>query len=221
MISVIVPTLDEAPGIAAHLRHLDAALDPGDEVLLVDAGSRDGTADVARGLGLARLRVLDAPRGRARQLNAGGRAARGDWLLFLHADTRIDRAALDALRAAREAWGYFRLRLDAPGLAFRAVERGINARSRAFDTPSGDQAIFVRAATFAAVGGFPDVPLMEDLRLADALRALGPPARPPCAVTTSARRWRTRGVVRTVLRMWTLRLAFRAGVSPARLAPWY
>lgn len=220
-LSVVVPALDEAARVGPLLRALDADLGPGDEVLLVDGGSRDGTADRARALGLPRVRVLEAPRGRARQMNAGAAAARGDWLVFLHADGGLPRAALGAVRAAAEEWGYFALRLDAPGLAFRAVEAGINLRSRAFDTPSGDQALFVRRVTFEALGGYPDVPLMEDLLLADALRARGAPCRPAVRVTTSARRWRARGVARTVARMWALRAAFRLGAPPSRLAARY
>ncbi|MCO5164892.1 MAG: TIGR04283 family arsenosugar biosynthesis glycosyltransferase [Planctomycetes bacterium] len=220
-LSVVVPALDEAAAVGPLLRALDADLGPGDEVLLVDGGSADGTADLARALGLPRVHVLAAPRGRARQMNAGAARAVGDWLVFLHADGRLPRPAIEAVRAATGEWGYFGVRLDAPGLAFRAVEAGINLRSRAFDTPSGDQALFVRRATFEALGGYRDVPLMEDLLLADALRARGAPGRPGVRVTTSARRWRARGLARTVAGMWALRAAFRLGVPPERLAPRY
>jgi rSAM/selenodomain-associated transferase 2 len=218
VISVVIPTLDEARTIVPLLDALQVALDPADEVIVVDGGSADGTADLARGSG---ARVIEAPRGRARQMNAGAAVARGEWLLFLPADAGVDRPMIDAIRASTSAWGYFAVRLDARGLAFRAIEAGINLRSRLFDTPSGDQAIFVHREVFAAVGGYPDVPLMEDLLLADALRARARPSRPALTVRTSARRWQTHGVVRTVLRMWSLRIAFRLGVSPARLAPRY
>ncbi len=220
-LSVVVPTLDEAPRVGPLLADLDSALGPDDEVIVVDGSSADGTAEHARRLGLARARVIEAPRGRARQMNAGAALARGEWLVFLHADGALTRAHVDAVRRARGDWGYFRLRLDDPRPVFRVIEAGLNLRCRAFDTPSGDQAIFVRRALFEALGGYADVPLMEDLLLVDALRARGRPARVRQAVTTSARRWSARGVARTVLRMWALRAAFRLGVSPARLAPHY
>jgi rSAM/selenodomain-associated transferase 2 len=220
MLSVIVPTLDEASVIAVTLA---AARVPGcGELIVVDGGSSDDTLAIARRLA---DRVLSAPRGRAAQMNAGARAAGGDVLLFLHADTRLpaDYAGAIARALADEGviGGRFDVRLDAPGLAYRVLERAISARSRLTRVATGDQAMFVRRETFARVGGFPLLPLMEDLALARALKRVGRVACLRETVLTSARRWQRHGVVRTVLLMWTLRLAYYAGISPTRLARVY
>jgi rSAM/selenodomain-associated transferase 2 len=220
MLSVIVPTLDEASVIAVTLA---AARVPGcGELIVVDGGSSDDTLAIARRLA---DRVLSAPRGRAAQMNAGARAAGGDVLLFLHADTRLpaDYSGAIARALADEGviGGRFDVRLDAPGLAYRVLERAISARSRHTRVATGDQAMFVRRETFARVGGFPLLPLMEDLALARALKRVGRVACLRETVLTSARRWQRHGVVRTVLLMWTLRLAYYAGISPTRLARVY
>jgi rSAM/selenodomain-associated transferase 2 len=219
-LSVIVPTLDEEATIASTLAH---ARRPGDvELVVVDGGSRDETVHVARPLA---DRVLDAPRGRAAQMNAGAAAARGAVLLFLHADTRLpdDYPALvaDALAPADVVGGRFDIRLDAPGLAYRVIERLIGLRSRLTGVATGDQAIFVRRDAFVRVGGYPAIPLMEDIALCRALKRAGRMAALRDVVVTSARRWQRDGLVRTVALMWTLRLAYYAGVSPARLARAY
>jgi rSAM/selenodomain-associated transferase 2 len=219
-LSVIVPTLDEEATIASTLAH---ARRPGDvELVIVDGGSRDETVHVARPLA---DRVLDAPRGRAAQMNAGAAAARGAVLLFLHADTRLpdDYPALvaDALAPADVVGGRFDIRLDAPGLAYRVIERLIGLRSRLTGVATGDQAIFVRRDAFVRVGGYPAIPLMEDIALCRALKRAGRMAALRDVVVTSARRWQRDGLVRTVALMWTLRLAYYAGVSPARLARAY
>jgi rSAM/selenodomain-associated transferase 2 len=219
-LSVIVPTLDEEATIASTLAH---ARRPGDvELVVVDGGSRDETVNVARPLA---DRVLDAPRGRAAQMNAGAAAARGAVLLFLHADTRLpdDYPALvaDALAPADVVGGRFDIRLDAPGLAYRVIERLIGLRSRLTGVATGDQAIFVRRDAFVRVGGYPAIPLMEDIALCRALKRTGRMVALRDVVVTSARRWQRDGLVRTVALMWMLRLAYYAGVSPARLARAY
>jgi rSAM/selenodomain-associated transferase 2 len=219
-LSVVVPTLDEERTLAATLA---AARQPGvDEIIVVDGGSRDATGAVARALA---DRVLVAARGRAVQMNAGAAAARGDVLLFLHADTRPPPryAALigDALRDPRVVGGRFDVRLDAPGIAFRVIERLISARSRLTRVATGDQAPFVRRAVFERLGGYPPWPLMEDLALARAMKRAGRVVCLRARVVTSARRWQRHGIARTVVRMWVLRLAFYAGVSPSRLARAY
>jgi rSAM/selenodomain-associated transferase 2 len=221
-ISVIVPALEEAGLIEAALRGVVAQLRADDELIVVDGASRDDTVARARGTRLSQLRVLTTTRsGRGLQMNLGAAAARSEWLLFLHADTRLPPGGLETIRAARGDWGFFPVRLDADGLALRAVAAGINRRSRAWSTPSGDQAIFVRRQTFLAVGGYPEVPFLEDLLLVDQLRQRGAPTVGSKPVVTSARRWQRRGVLRTVLRMWALRAAFRLGASPERLARHY
>src|SRR5207249_3636384 len=171
-LSVVVPTLDEVEALPASLA---AARQPGvHEVIVVDGGSRDGTLAVAR----ARAdRVLEAPRGRARQMNAGAAAARGDVLLFLHADTRVPagyaRAVARALADPAVVGGRFDVRLDAAGLAYRALGRLISLRSRLTRVATGDQAIFVRRVVFERLGGYPFVPLMEDVALSRAMKRAG------------------------------------------------
>ena len=184
---------------------------------MVDGGSDDGTPQLAAGLC---DRLLDAPRGRALQMNAGARAARGDALLFLHADTRLppeaDRAVLESLRS--RAWGRFDVRIEGRHPLLGVVGRLMNLRSRLTGIATGDQAIFVRRDAFA---GYPEIALMEDVALCKALKRRGPPACLRLRVTTSGRRWETRGVVRTILLMWRLRLAYALGADPARLAERY
>ena len=219
-LSVIVPTLDEACAIVPTLT---AARQPGlDELIVVDGGSVDTTVALARPLA---DRVLAAPRGRARQMNAGAAAAGGDILLFLHADTRLPARypalVRDALGTPGVVGGRFDLRLDAAGLAYRVIERLISLRSRLTRVATGDQAIFVRRDLFERLGGYPVVPLMEDLALSCGICPAGLVDCLRDAVTTSARRWQRHGVTRTVLLMWLLRAAYYAGVPPERLARTY
>jgi len=219
-LSVIVPTLDEAGALAPTLA---AARQPGmHELIVVDGGSRDETVAVARRLA---DHVLTAPRGRAAQMNAGAAVAEGDVFLFLHADTGLPPGypALVAhgLEEAAVVGGRFDVRLDAPGFAYRFLGRAISARSRLTGVATGDQAIFVRRTVFARLGGYPPLPLMEDVAFCRALKRTGRLACLRATVVTSARRWERHGLVRTVLLMWGLRAAYYAGVSPARLARVY
>lgn len=220
-LSVVMPVLDEASGIGETLAALAPLRDQGAELIVVDGGSSDGTADAAAPLA---DRVISSPRGRAAQQNAGARAARGEALLFLHADTRLPDGApgliRDALAGGRR-WGRFDVRLTGRHPAFRMIERMISLRSRVSGIATGDQAIFVQRSLFEAVGGFPRLPLMEDVALSRALRSQGRPACLRACVTTSSRRWETRGVWRTMVLMWRLRLEFWLGADPARLAARY
>ena len=221
-ISIVIPVLNEATQIAATLAPLQTLRTQGHEMLVVDGGSSDDT--VQRALPLCD-RILDAPRGRARQMNAGAQAARGDVLWFLHADTRASPPAMDALLAAlgrpQTAWGRFDVRLSGAHPLLRLVEGLMNLRSRWTGIATGDQGIFVRRPLFERVGGFPDIPLMEDVALS---RRLKREAAPVCLrerLVASSRRWEQRGVARTILLMWRLRLAYWLGVSPERLAAHY
>jgi rSAM/selenodomain-associated transferase 2 len=221
-LSVIVPTLNEASAIAPMLSALAPLRERRCEVIVADGGSGDGTAEAA--LGLAD-RVIHAPRGRASQMNAGAAAARGEVLWFLHADTAppadADRLILDGLARSGRGWGRFDVCLSGAHPLLRLVERGMNWRSRATGICTGDQGIFVRREAFERAGGFPPLALMEDLALSKRLKTGGPPLCLSQRVATSSRRWETNGVLRTVLRMWRLRLLYFFGADPARLASLY
>jgi rSAM/selenodomain-associated transferase 2 len=221
-VSIVIPALDEADGIAAHLAALLPLRARGCEVVVVDGGSRDATVERARPLADV---VLAAPRGRGTQLDAGARAARGNVLLFLHADTRLPPGAIEAILAALDpgahAWGRFDVAIAGSHPLLPLVARCMSARSRWSGIATGDQAIFATREAFEAAGGFPGIPLMEDVALTTALRKRGRPACLRLRVVTSGRRWESRGVVRTILLMWQLRLLFWLGRDPAELARRY
>ena len=215
-LSVVIPALNEAAQIDAAVA---SARGPQvREVIVVDGGSGDATAARARAAGAT---VIAADRGRARQMNAGAAVAGGDVLLFLHADTRLP-PAFDAVVDAALAdpavvGGRFDLRLD-PGSPFLDLTAAlINLRSRLTGIATGDQALFVRRAVFEAMGGFEDIPLMEDVAFTRALRRRGRVARLRQRVTTSSRRWQQNGPLRTVLLMWWLRFLYWGGVPAAEL----
>jgi rSAM/selenodomain-associated transferase 2 len=214
-LSIIVPMLDEAPGIAATLR----ALRPlAVEIIAVDGGSSDDTVAVATPHA---DRVLVAARGRARQMNAGAAAATGDILLFVHADTVLPAGAdapVAAAVAAGAAWGRFDVRIAGRSRWLPLIATLMNWRSRLTGIATGDQAIFVRRDLFAAISGFPEQPLMEDIALCIRLKRFGRPACLPGPALTSGRRWEARGVWRTILLMWSLRLRYFFGASPEQLA---
>jgi rSAM/selenodomain-associated transferase 2 len=220
-LSIIVPALNEAGGIAAALQRLQAWR-PQVEVIVVDGGSDDATVAVATPLA---DHVLVCERGRARQMNAGAAKARGDVLLFLHADTALPDDALTLVRlgldATARAWGRFDVSIAGTSALLAAVSMLMNARSRMSGIATGDQAIFVRREAFDAVGGFPDIPLMEDVEISQRLKAISAPLCIRSRAVTSARRWERDGVLRTIVLMWRLRLAYAMGVSPARLARRY
>jgi rSAM/selenodomain-associated transferase 2 len=219
-VSVVIPTLNEAPNIARTLSRVREAGEC--QIIVIDGGSSDSTPEIARSYADV---VLSAPRGRARQMNAGARIAAGEVVLFLHADTLLPQgfpALLDhAFREAEVVGGRFDVHLDAPGWLFRLIETLMNARSRLTRISTGDQAIFVRRETFLALGGYPEVELMEDLELSRRLKRTGKIACLRARVITSARRWQRDGVVRTILLMWTLRLGHFLGVPPEQLKAFY
>jgi rSAM/selenodomain-associated transferase 2 len=217
-LSIVIPALDEAANLARVLPGL-VAREPAAEVLVVDGGSADDSrAAVAR---VPSVRWLSGPRGRARQMNAGARAARGDILLFLHADTVLPEGAgaaiVAALADAGTVGGRFDVRLDSRRPLLALVGWLMNRRSRLTGICTGDQGIFVRRTVFEALGGYPDIPLMEDVELSRRLKRRGRLVALPLRVVTSARKWEREGVVRTIVLMWGLRLLYALGVSPARL----
>jgi rSAM/selenodomain-associated transferase 2 len=222
VLSIIVPVLDEEAVIGATLAALQPLRARGAEVIVVDGGSRDATRSIAEG---AADRVLDAPRGRASQMNAGARASRGEVLLFLHADTLLppdaDIAIARALADPARAWGRFDVRISGRDPLLGVVARAMNLRSRLTGVATGDQALFVRRAAFESEGGFPAIPLMEDIALTRALRRRSRPACLAERVVTSGRRWEARGTLSTILLMWRLRLAYALGADPHGLAQRY
>lgn len=224
-ISIVIPTLEEAATLGAALDAAQSELREGDELWVVDAGSRDATRAIAEG----RARVLESPGPRGRQMNAGAALACGEGLLFLHADCRLPPGALDAVRAAladpRCAGGCFPVAFSSSEIAqarlLAWVARGINWRTRAFRQGTGDQGLFMRREPFLAAGGFREWPLMEDLDLCRRIRARGRFQVLSIPLETSARRWLRRGVVRTQLSLWGFRLAYALGASPEALGRRY
>ena len=217
-LSLILPVLDEAATVAMHLAGLQGLRARGAELLVVDGGSSDGTAALAVP---GADQVLAAPCGRALQMNAGARVSRGEVLLFVHADTALPPDAEALVRAAiaeGAVWGRFDVRIDGRHPMLRVVETMMNWRSRLTGIATGDQAIFVRRDTLLAVGGFPELPLMEDIALSRRLKSITRPACLRARVSTSARRWEKNGVLRTIFLMWRLRASYFLGADPQQLA---
>ena len=218
-ISIVIPTLNEAGAVESRLAALAPLRAAGAEIILVDGGSGDATADLAQPLC---DRIIIAPRGRAGQMNAGAAVASGDILLFLHLDTALPAGARDSVQAGLAAsarcWGRFDVRILGAHPLLTVVAALMNLRSRMTGIATGDQAIFVTREAFRRAGGFPLQPLMEDIALSKALKRQSPPLCLRAKVSTSGRRWDRHGFWRTVLLMWRLRLAYSLGGYPAKLA---
>lgn len=219
-LGVVIPTLNEAgtvPGVLSDLAQLRQPT----AVVVADGGSTDGTAAVAMRHGAL---VVSAQGGRGPQLNAGAAVLDTEWLLFLHADVRLPedaRLALERAVAETQDAAVFALAIDARGVWPRLMELGARLRDRLGGLPYGDQGLLVRRRQFDRVGGYPDVPIMEDVEIVRALRRLGPIRRLPAALHVSPRRWLREGPFRAWARNVALLVAWMAGVSPHRLARWY
>ncbi len=216
-LSLVIPVLNEAPAIVAVLAALAPLRARGHEVIVVDGGSEDGSHALAAPLA---DRAIVAPRGRARQMNAGAAAASGEALVFLHADTRLpanaDQLILHALK--KNLWGRFDVSIEGRSALLPVIALLMNLRSRLTGIATGDQAIFVRRAAFE---GFPEIALMEDVAFSKAMKRRSPPACLRAKALTSGRRWERNGVLRTMLLMWRLRLAYFLGAAPDELARRY
>lgn len=225
MISVIIPTLNESSTIARTLTRTVAL--GFDDIIVSDGGSTDPTIPMVQACcaRVPAVRLVTAPTGRARQLNEGVKASRGDVMLFLHADTELPptaKAVIEStLKDPRYVGGRFDVRFDHPSRWGAVISWFMNRRSRLTGIATGDQAIFARRQIFERLGGFPDIPLMEDIAFSRRLKRLGPTAALTDRVTTSFRRWEKNGPLRTILLMWTLRFLYWLGVSPTRLNHWY
>lgn len=219
-LSIILPVLNEAAGITEVLAPLQTLRAEGIELIVVDGGSTDGTTGLAPPVC---DQCIGAPRGRASQMNAGAAVAQADRLLFLHADTRLPQNAIAAIHTALDThlWGRFDVAIDGQHPMLTLVAKMMNLRSRLTGIATGDQAIFVRRAAFDHIGGFADLPLMEDIAFSRRMKALGRPACLHQRVTTAGRRWETHGVFRTIVLMWRLRAAYALGANPDELAKRY
>jgi len=218
-ISFVIPVLNEEGRIGPLLERL-AFCYPDSERVVVDGGSVDGTLAEAESVCAG---VLRSAAGRAVQMNEGAAAATGDYLFFLHCDTlpTISAQDLQAYLAEAPDWGFFRVRLSGSHWMFRVIERAMNLRSRLSKVATGDQMIFLRRELFEQTRGYAAIPLMEDIEYCKRLRRIASPAVLREVVETSSRRWETRGIASTVLRMWCLRLAYFLGIPASRLQDYY
>ncbi|MEH2156117.1 TIGR04283 family arsenosugar biosynthesis glycosyltransferase [Nostoc sp.] len=219
-ISIIIPAINEAGNIKKAIATTQANLNI--EVIVVDSGSSDDTVAIAQSLN---VKVISSSPGRAVQMNAGAVAASGEILLFLHADTRLPTGFDEMIRTALQepgiVAGAFKLRIDASLLSLRWVEWGVNVRSHFYQMPYGDQAIFLTKEVFQQIGGFPELPIMEDFELMRRLKRIGRIVIIPTPVVTSARRWLQKGVLKTTLLNQLVIIAYLFGVSPERIRSWY
>lgn len=219
MISIIIPTYNEGKTIVHTLHHL-YSLGENLEIIVVDGGSTDATVQLA-----STAKVVLAPKGRASQMNAGAKHAKGDLLLFLHCDTQLPQATIkqlyQTLQDQRIVGGAFKMKLDVPGLFFDLTALGSNLRARLTGLFFGDQAIFARREVFHQIGGFPDIPLMEDWEISRRLRKAGRTVLLPGPVVTSARRWLLHGNWRTTWTMHKIKTLYLLGVSPENLRRMY
>ncbi|MYB35657.1 MAG: glycosyltransferase [Gammaproteobacteria bacterium] len=227
MISIVVPLYNEGKAPCQLIQHLDE-VDGLDEAILVDASDETVSRQIISRLSVScpeNITIIEnAGRGRALQMNLGASRAMGSTLLFLHCDSRLPQNALSRVREAIESgqfWGRFDIRLDSKGVLLRIIETMINLRSRCRKIATGDQCIFVRSTLFHEVGGYPEIALMEDIGLSKMLKRYARPCLVTLPVLTSARRWRNRGVIFTVLLMWRLRFLYWCGVSPDKLSRLY
>jgi rSAM/selenodomain-associated transferase 2 len=220
-ISVIIPTLNEIKNIHSCLASVQVLRNHGHEVIVVDGGSRDGTCERITGLV---DKVIHHTRGRATQMNAGVRFATGNIFVFLHADTLLPENAdvcIISASVGRKSWGRFNIQLSGSHWSFRVIERCMNLRTRLSGIVTSDHAIFVSKDLYEDVGGFPEIALMEDIAISQKLKTKIDPTCLKQKVITSSRRWEENGIIKTVLKMWWLRIMFFIGTDPLVLLRQY
>ncbi len=223
MISIVVPTYNESAIIEGTLNSLIQAISAEDEVIVVDGMSEDNTREVVGGF--PGVILISSPRGRAVQMNAGAKIAKGEYILFLHADVLINESCISVLRNRTRntevKWGWFSIRLDSPRFIFRVLETGANLRNRLTGIPLGDHGIFAKKDVFHEIGGFPEIPIMEDLEFIRKIRIISKGVEIKSPIKTSVRRFEKSGIVRTFFRMWILRTLYYLGLPPERLTRYY
>ena len=218
-ISIIIPVLNEARILEQTLSLLHSQLGP-HELIIVDGGSTDGSIQIAEKYG----RVLASERGRSKQLNAGAAAASGSILIFLHADIWLESGALAAVETALSSGyvgGGFRQKIDGENILYRAIEIAGNIRGKYLKVFYGDSGIFVSRTDFKRIGGFPEIPILEEMEFSKALRRLGKTTLVTPHIHISARRWETKGILRTTVNNWLITLLYFFKFSPAQLAKLY
>lgn len=213
--SIIIPVLNEAACLDQSLAGLFglSGIENHCEVIICDGGSEDGSLEIA---GRYACRIVHSGAGRAIQMNTASRSAHGQFLVFLHADSRLPENFFEIFDT-RSRWGFFRLRLDGPAAAYRVIESAINLRTRLSRVAGGDQGLYFNRDFFLSLGGYPEIPLMEDIAICKMARRKAKPVVIDTVITSSTRRWQDNGIISTVLLMWTLRFAFWLGVDPGRL----
>jgi rSAM/selenodomain-associated transferase 2 len=216
LFSIIMPCLNESDTLSASLTHLIETInDPSlVEIALCDGGSVDETLQLAREFPVS---VLNAPKGRAHQMNTGAENTHGEWLVFLHTDTRLPSNWMRLIQQCPAPWGRFDVRLSGHHWFFRIIEKAMNLRSRLTSVSTGDQVLFFRRDFFKQLGGFPEIPLMEDIAMSKNARKVSSPGCIRHTVTTSSRRWEQNGIASTILLMWFMRLAYWMGMKPETL----
>jgi len=225
-LSVIVPVYNEGDRLLSFVKHIFERIGRENQVIVVDGGSDDQSIYQLKTYAKCEenLSVISAPKSRALQMNAGAKKAKTDNLLFLHADTLLPDLAISELlyfSTSKYIWGRFDVRLNNASLPYKIISWFINKRSRLTSIATGDQAIFIRRDIFEKINGYVEQPLMEDIDISVRLKRISPPYCIKTVVTTSARKWESEGVIKTVWLMWKLRASYARGVSPKKLVKEY
>lgn len=219
-ISIIIPVLNEEQSVKTLLQQLQICRQQGHEVIVVDGGSHDETVSISKTLA---DKVITSESGRAKQMNKGVAESTNEVLWFLHADTSIPENVIETVQKSlfKCDWGRFNIKLSGPHFLFRIIEKMINIRSCLSGVATGDQGIFVKRKIFESIGGYSEIPLMEDVAFSKKLKNISRPACIKETLTTSSRRWEKNGIIKTILLMWNLRFLYWIGVTPDKLAKLY